>query len=349
MEVNIKQALKMFFSKSSFEMIYFEAFANALDADATEFNINISLSNYGELHNLVVTLSDNGVGFNDVRFGKFSKLFDVEEQSHKGLGRLVYLCYFDKVEVKSVFDNSKQRVFEFNEAFDKDCTITEIEPTLNGSIFRMRGFTGERLGKNDYINPHYIKKALLENFYMKFYKAKLAGKQISVYIKTTIGGSFVEDTINTDELPNFQIKLLSAQTDLFNKIELYYNVREVAPKDSNVITALAIDERSHKIDIIAGENLPSGYEMIFLLMSESFQGSVDGARINLSIPDSDLSTIKFIFRNAIAEVVKEQFPQIDRNNKSKEKYLNDTYPHLSGYFENNDIGYSSQSDVLKKA
>ena len=85
MEVNIKQALKMFFSKSSFEMIYFEAFANALDADATEFNINISLSNYGELHNLVVTLSDNGVGFNDVRFGKFSKLFDVEEQSHKGI------------------------------------------------------------------------------------------------------------------------------------------------------------------------------------------------------------------------------------------------------------------------
>lgn len=349
MEVNIKQALKMFFSKSSFEMIYFEAFANALDANATEFNINISLSNYGELHNLIVTLSDNGVGFNDVRFGKFSKLFDVEEQSHKGLGRLVYLCYFDKVEVKSIFDNSKQRVFEFNEAFDKDCTITEIDPTLNGSIFRMSGFTGERLGKNDYINPQYIKKTLLENFYMKFYKAKLAGKQITVYIKATIGDSCFEDTINTDELPNFQIKPLDVQTDLFNKIELYYNVREVAPKDSNVITALAIDERSHKIDIIAGENLPLGYEMIFLLMSESFQGSVDGARINLSIPDSDLSIIKLIFRNAIAEVVKEQFPQIERNNISKEKYLNDTYPHLSGYFENNDIGYSSLSDVLKKA
>lgn len=41
MEVNIKQALKMFFSNSSFEMIYFEAFANALDAEATEFNIDI--------------------------------------------------------------------------------------------------------------------------------------------------------------------------------------------------------------------------------------------------------------------------------------------------------------------
>ena len=42
MEVNIKQALKVFFSKSSFEMIYFEAFANALDAGATDFYILLS-------------------------------------------------------------------------------------------------------------------------------------------------------------------------------------------------------------------------------------------------------------------------------------------------------------------
>ena len=353
MEVNIKQALKIFFSKSSFEMIYFEAFANALDANATEFNIEISLSSRDDLRNMVITLSDNGVGFDDIRFEKFSKLFDVEDQSHKGLGRLVYLCYFDEVQVKSVFDNSKQRVFIFNETFNKTSyTITDIEPTKNHSILKMSGFTGEKLGKNDYINPLYIKKALLETFYMKLYKAKLNGKRITINIQSIIGGSTIKEAINTDELPNFKKKILEKQINLIDKIELYYNVREVAPKDSNVITALAIDERSHKIDIIAGENLPSGYEMIFLLMSESFHINninVDGARINLSISDSDLNTIKQIFRNAIAEIVKEQFPQIEQNNKNKEKYLNDTYPHLSGYFENNDIGYSSQSDVLKKA
>lgn len=158
----------------------------------TEFNINISLSNYGELHNLVVTLSDNGVGLNDVRFGKFSKLFDVEEQSHKGLGRLVYLCYFDKVEVKSVFDNSKQRVFEFNEAFDKDCTITEIEPTLNGSIFRMSGFTGERLGKNEmYFRSKSVyldldmKQSVIQNAYILDYKAMVedADSRNSTFLK----------------------------------------------------------------------------------------------------------------------------------------------------------------------
>lgn len=349
MEVNIKQALKMFFSNSSFEMIYFEAFANALDAEATEFNIDISMSNESDWKNMAVTISDNGVGFNDVRFGKFSKLFDVEEQSHKGLGRLVYLCYFDEVCIESVFENTKKRTFIFNDTFDKDCRLSDVKQTSNGTIIKLRCFNGERLGKKDYINPHYIKKSLLENFYMKFYKAKLAGKSINVNIESNISGGMMKDCISTSELPNFCIKEIDSKIDLFNKIELFYNVRAVSPSESNVITALAIDERSHKIDIIAAENLPPGYEMIFLLMSESFQGSVDSTRMNLSLSTSDLNTIKTIFRNAIAEIIKKQFPQIEQSNKNKEKYLNDTYPHLSGYFENNDIGYSSQSDVLKKA
>ena len=77
MEVNIKQALKVFFSKSSFEMIYFEAFANALDAGATDFYIDIKQGK--ELKELSLVLTDNGIGFTDERFRKFGKLFDVEE------------------------------------------------------------------------------------------------------------------------------------------------------------------------------------------------------------------------------------------------------------------------------
>ena len=350
MEVNIKQALKIFFSKSSFEMIYFEAFANALDADATEFNIDISLGDYKELSNLLVTLSDNGVGFDDVRFRKFSKLLDVEEQSHKGLGRLVYLCYFDKVQIQSVFDNSKQRVFEFSETFNKECEVKNIPKGVNGSIFKMSGFIGSKLGKNDYISPSYIKRVLLENFYAKFYKAKLNGKKIIVNIKTTVGNTTKEEVINTEELPKFEVRTIEDKMDFFDKIELYYNIREVTKKEEcTIITALAIDERSYKIDIIAEENLPSNYEMIFLLMSEFLQGKVDGARLNLSISEQELATVKMIFRNAIAEVIRVQFPQIEESNQKKEEYLNDTYPHLAGYFEKNEIGYASQSDVLKKA
>ncbi|MCM1141345.1 MAG: ATP-binding protein, partial [Muribaculum sp.] len=84
MEVNVKQAIKIFFSKSSFEMIFMEAFANALDANATEFKISIELDDYANLQNLKIKIEDNGEGFTDKRYSKFSKLLDVEEKSHKG-------------------------------------------------------------------------------------------------------------------------------------------------------------------------------------------------------------------------------------------------------------------------
>lgn len=349
MEVNIKQALKVFFSKSSFEMIYFEAFANALDAGATDFYIDIKQGN--ELKELSLVLTDNGIGFTDERFRKFGKLFDVEEEpSHKGLGRLVYLCYFGKVHVESCFNNSVRRVFDFDEFFKGTSQTIHTGNEDNGTVLTMTEFLGTKLGRNDYIKPSYIKNALLENFYMKFYKAKLAGKQLNIFIRLFVDGQIVsKETITTDSIPSFSVKELTTQMDFFNSIDLYYYVREVEIKETKVITALAIDDRSHRVEIIADENLPKGYEMIFLLISESFQGNIDGTRQNLTISDNELTIIKTIFRNGISEVIKEQFPQINKNNEKRVTYLKQTFPHLCGYFDNNDIGYSSQTDILKKA
>ena len=349
MEVNIKLALKVFFSKSSFEMIYFEAFANALDAGATDFYIDIKQGK--ELKELSLVLTDNGIGFTDERFRKFGKLFDVEEEpSHKGLGRLVYLCYFGKVHVESCFNNSVRRVFDFDESFKGTSQTIHTGNEDNGTVLTMTEFLGTKLGRNDYIKPSYIKNALLENFYMKFYKAKLVGKQLNVFIRLFVDGQIVsKETITTDSMPSFSVKELTTQMDFFNSIDLYYYVREVEIKETKVITALAIDDRSHRVEIIADENLPKGYEMIFLLISESFQGNIDGTRQNLTISDNELTIIKTIFRNGISEVIKEQFPQINKNNEKRVTYLKQTFPHLCGYFDNNDIGYSSQTDILKKA
>lgn len=349
MEVNIKQALKVFFSKSSFEMIYFEAFANALDAGATDFYIDIKQGN--ELKELSLVLTDNGIGFTDERFRKFGKLFDVEEEpSHKGLGRLVYLCYFGKVHVESCFNNSVRRVFDFDESFSGTSQTIHTGNEDNGTVLTMTEFLGTKLGRNDYIKPSYIKNALLENFYMKFYKAKLVGRQLNIFIRLFVDGQIVsEETITTDSMPSFSVKELTTQMDFFNSIDLYYYVKEVEIKETRVITALAIDDRSHRVEIIADENLPKGYEMIFLLISESFQGNIDGTRQNLTISDNELTIIKTIFRNGISEVIKEQFPQINKNNEKRVTYLKQTFPHLCGYFDNNDIGYSSQTDILKKA
>lgn len=87
MKVKLSQAVKMFFGNSSLEMVYFEAIANALDANATEIEIKISTKALNQPETLQIEISDNGEGFTDERYNKFSKLFDVDESTHKGLGR----------------------------------------------------------------------------------------------------------------------------------------------------------------------------------------------------------------------------------------------------------------------
>ena len=350
MDVNVKRAVKMFFSKSSFEMIYFEALANAIDAGATAFNVHITLPEASDWLNMSLELTDNGVGFTDERFGKFKKLLDVEERTHKGLGRLVYLCYFDRVRVESVYAPLRMRKFEFSEEFagQNETVDTTIETT--GTKLTFVGFNGERIGKADYVKPSYIKKVLLENFYMKFYKAKQAGNPLTVNVSLTVGGVTTTETIDQTSIPEFQVKELTERLELFNSITLYYYIHELDNSaERQVITALAVDDRSHVVTIIENENMPLGYEMVFLLLSETFQGSIDASRQNLTMEEPRLNQVKLIFRDAIAAIINEQFPRIAEANTQRKQNLEKRYPHLSGYFEEKEIGYSTQSDVLKRA
>lgn len=350
MDVNIKRAVRLFFSRSSFEMIYFEAFANALDAGATEFTIHITLPEPSNWANMTLELRDNGEGFTNERFNKFKKLLDVEERTHKGLGRLVYLCYFDRVHIESVFQAGQVRVFDFTDEFDGKYEHRTTDQETTGTVLRFTEFNGEKLGKADYIKPSYIKRALLEYFYMKFYKAKQANTPISVSITLTLGGIASTETIGADTIPEFQTKELANQLDLFNSITLYYHINELENTNTRqLITALAVDDRSHRVTIIADENIPSGYEMVFLLMSETFQGSIDESRQSLTIEEPKLNQIKTIFRDAISEIINEHFPRIVEANTRRKEHLEKVYPHLKGYFEEKEIGFSTQTDVLKKA
>lgn len=252
MDVNVKRAVKMFFSKSSFEMIYFEAFANAVDAGATEFNIHVKLPKTSDWVNMTLDITDNGVGFTEERFKKFKKLLDVEERTHKGLGRLVYLCYFDKVRVESVFEPGKLREFEFSDEFEGNNEIVETNQEQTGSSLCFIGFNNEKIGKSEYLNPSYIKRVLLQKFYMKFYKAKQAGRPISVSITLTVGGESASETITADTIPNFLCKELTEKVDLFYSITLYYYFNELGNKRA---TSLA-STTSSRLAVIASPPAP---------------------------------------------------------------------------------------------
>lgn len=354
MEIEVKKAVQIFFSNASFEMIYLEAFANALDAGADEFKIEICAdsTNPSDLNTLTIKLWDNGVGFEDSRFAKFSKLLSVEDKAHKGLGRLVYLCYFDKVKIESNFSTNKHRSFIFHENFSKESLVTESDDNETWSELTMQDFNGIRLKKNENIRVGFIKRILLENFYMKFYNAKTNGRDIKVNIKTTIGGKEEKETISTDDLPEFKrFDIPSPTTDLFDNIVVYYHIskNDKISKKPVFITALSIDDRSMHIDIIADENKSSSYNMIFLLISESLQGKTDESRQNIKIEESRLNILKQIFRNSIRSIVRTELPQIAEANDKQIRVMEDRYPHLSGLIDTDNVGYLSYVEIVKKA
>jgi hypothetical protein len=116
---------------------------------------------------------------------------------------------------------------------------------------------------------------------------------------------------------------------------------------SSSITAISVDNRTYPIDIIAPENLPIGYKMIFLLFSDYFKGQVDAARETINMPE--LERVKKLFRNEIAKIIDKKLPQITQKNQERKQRLINRFPHLNGYFEVEGIGYTSEEDLLKKA
>lgn len=350
MKVKLSQAVKMFFGNSSLEMVYLEAIANALDANATEIGIKISAKALNQPETLQIEISDNGEGFTDERYKKFSKLFDVDESTHKGLGRLVYLCYFEDVKVSSRFEKTKKRTFDFSEGFEEDkFKIEEVVEQASGTSFKMSSYVLQKIAKGDYIHPKKIKQRILEEFYSRLFHLKKQGNSVKIKIESTIEGKKTASQIENSDIPEFTAIELSSSINLIDKFDLFYSIKEVDPQDSSLIAAISVDNRTVKVDLISNENMPLGYEMVFLLYSEFFVGKIDAARQNLTISPNELKDVQTLFRKEVVAIIESVIPTIKKRNKDVRVGLVTRYPHLSGYFDSENIGYVSRNEILKKA
>ena len=350
MKVKLGQAVKMFFGSSSLEMVYFEAISNALDAEATEISIEISIEAINRAETLQIKISDNGLGFDDWRYKKFSKLFDVEESSHKGLGRLVYLCYFDKVNVNSIFEKNKERVFTFHEEFEeKDFDINIIPDSKSGTVLFMEECTLQKVATYDFLLPKNLKKKILDEFYSRLFQYKKVGKFISINIHSNIDNKQYNDILSTDDIPNMELVEINTSLNLYDKFQLYYSIDEVEPNDTSLVSAISVDNRTFKVDIIADENIPTGYKMVFILLSDYFTGKVDASRQNLTITKTELREIQRAFRKEVTTLIEDRIPKVKKKNTAIKESLINKYPHLNGYFNIDNIGYLKRNDILKEA
>ncbi|WP_257811995.1 ATP-binding protein [Aggregatibacter actinomycetemcomitans] len=364
MKINLRTAVSRLFPNHSFEMIYIEAIANALDADATEITIDI---NYNNSEFSSFKIIDNGVGIDEVRYQRFSNLMDAQDASHKGQGRLVYLHYFDNINFESIYRKEQQLekiIFNFNYNFDDSIYQKEnIFSEETGTCVSFSEFSKDRLGSKESINSTRIKENILSEFLPAFHKMKEAGKNIKISINTNIDNNFSNEVISIDGIPEFEyleiesdyLKNISPRLsekvsyDLFREpLSLYYYVKKTSKKTS-IVTSFAIDNRAIKVPIIDKENYIDGFDAIFFLYSKCFDGQVNPTRQELTIDKNDLKEIKKIFKSKIQDIFREKVPDFHNLQEKEKKYLKDKYPHLIGYISEDDIGFSSKKDILFQA
>ncbi len=361
MKVNIKQAIQLFFSNPSLDMVFIEAIANSLDANASHIDINISIDELGKQESLELMIKDNGIGFTDTRYEKFCKLLQVEDNSHKGIGRLVYLYYFDKIEISSKYNN-KYRTFLYDSNFDEENSnmhIEDIDSSIQETILTFKECTLRRLSSYSVILPDYLKKRILEEFLPRFYILKKEGRNIEINIaidiskvrKNQIVGN-KKTKISLDDLPVLQIETIdTSQIKMFEDTQLFYYIKQDANINKPlIITALCIDNRTYNLsDIICSDNIPCGNEMIFLLQSSIFDGQVDPSRQSLTLKDEILKPIKKLFRRSISNIIEREIPRFKERNETTKQSLQKSYPHLLGYFEEDEVGIISRSKSLEDA
>lgn len=353
MKVSLKQAVKLFYSQSSFDQIYQEAVANALDAGARNINISFEANSLTDIKTFKLSIEDDGVGFTEERFKKFSKLMDVEDEDikHRGLGRLVYLFYFDKVEVESYFENTKLRVFSFDEKLNdeaKENAAVELgEEHSSGSILRFEGYNLSKLYKKEFADPKWIKTKLLKKFVVQLFLLKKKEEDFCITIQSKINNYSCNEKITPESIPTLTDKTFVSSYSLEGEMTLYYSVEENG--NTSVITAMSIDDRSEPVDIFAEGNEPQGYEMFFILYSDSFQGHTDASRQKIEIQSSDLMIIQKEFRKQINEILREKAPKVLESHQKEAERILTEFPHLEGYFEENVIGISSRNDVIESA
>lgn len=354
MDIETSGAIRLFFPNPSLTLVYFEALANALDAGATEISIDIDVQAFDKPDTLKITVSDNGDGFTDENFDRFRTLLKPRDKFHKGIGRLVFLNYFDRVEVTSTRDTWK-RTFTFKEGFDGNAPLQSLEVEQKArTALVFSGFVKSRVSSYDDLKPDTLKPLLIEQFLPTLDAHKRENKSFKIAINLTTSESNAqkeffphETTITPDDLPSMtKITIQDDSLDAISTIDMYYHIESVSGKGSSLI-AFSIDGRTIPASLIPPSSLPPGYLCVFLFESEIFHSNADSSRQKLVLPEGIQDVRLFrILRRELGKVLAEKIPQITERNERTEAEFEEQFPHLLGYFEKDTVGLIDRDDAL---
>jgi len=336
MDIETSSAIRLFFPNPSLTLIYFEALANALDAGATEISIDIEVQAFDKPETLKITISDNGDGFTDENFERFQTLLKPRDKFHKGIGRLVFLNYFDRVEVTSAWDR-KYRNFIFKKGFDGNAPLQDahVEQKRMTSL-AFTGFAKDRVKAYDDLRPDALKPQIIEQFLPTLDARKREDRNFKIVINLTTSESntqkefFPHKTeITPDDLPSMtKVTIKDDSLDAISAIDMYYHIEPAIGKGTSLI-AFSIDGRTISINLIPPSSFPPGYRCVFLFESDIFHTSADSSRQRLVLPEGiQEARLYRVLKRELGKVLAE---------------------HLLGYFESDTAGLIDRDEALATA
>ena len=354
MNIKIERAIKQFFPNPSFLMVMFEAVANAFDASAKEIHIRINIDKLSAPKTLTIEIEDDGVGFDDTRFGKFRNLLETDDPEHRGLGRLVFLRYFAKVNIESYY-GKHQRLFCFHKDFNGEEKHINIDTERYGTKLIFSDYVLTKINDQKYITPAELASLLTDEFLSKLFLFTQEGKNFKITISlTTIEGkdnplksSTAE--INKDTLPKLTEEKLQ-DINLFSNNRVLYQIEQVSHNEKpRQLFAFNIDGRSFQIDVFRNLKLPENYNVIFILASDWLKGKTDSSRTSLDLKTEDKKALEELLIECVSKHLSEKIPTIKTHNETVKTRLNNKFPHLSGYFSEAGLGLVEESRSLDDA
>lgn len=305
----------------------FEAFTNAIEAikikqlidsnfrGKIELKIEASENNDTSSDFNKITITDNGVGFNDIEFNRFNTFKETSKGfKNLGSGRIQFVHFFDNTVIKSVYFEkdkwferefvvSKNKQFLDNNAIVKHRYCKEVPPAESGTSLTFQSAL-ENSNIYNSLNEQTLKTALLERYihYFCYNKTSLPKIDIKFYVQSKLRG---EETIKQLDIP---------EIDKTESLNLYYskisskgnsivktNRSEVFKVDAfkvkkellnanklNLVSKGEIVEESDVLlqSLSSGDNV-KGYKYLFLLSSDYIEARDSNMRGELNIPDRD--------------------------------------------------------------
>lgn len=359
MDIETSSAIKLFFPNPSLSLVYFEAVANALDSEATDIQILISIQSFTASESLNITIVDNGKGFTDESFERFRTLMKPRDGFHKGIGRLVFLNYFGSVSIVSDWKNHRRR-FVFKENFDGKSEVEKLTRSLNKNTTTLtfKNFAKDKIKSYDDLRPGNIKEKLVSHFLLTLNDLRDKGINFKIDIRLDTQESNSQKDffstnvrITSEDLPLMAHKvLLDPAIDAHSPIDMHYYVKTGTSSPANLLTAVSIDGRTIPISLIQSSSIPFGNTAVFIFASELFAASADTSRQKLVLSAGiSEAALNATLRREIGLVLAESIPEIEQKNKRTEKKFEEQFPHLLGYFDSATTGLVDAEDALNNA